>query len=275
MIKIEEIKQKLTINPDTRKCFIFDLDGTIVFNNEMLSPTNQNILQKIIDYGHEIIFATGRSYRDFKVVMPKQFHNHKATFFSGALTQDNAGNIRRSVPLPKAYVEEIMQFCLKHKSFFVIDNVSHYYYPPPEDDAILGILDSQIIDYRVNNIDKMLETDIYKILVFDMQLYKNFMEYAKSNNLVVKYHSYDNLFDIMAAKCNKYQGVLPLLEDFTHNDIFIFGNDFNDYEILDGFQNSVVFGSIAQLLQISKLNIPYDVHQENNFSLIIDTILAA
>jgi len=31
------ILEKLVINPDKKKCFIFDLDGTIIFKNQFLS----------------------------------------------------------------------------------------------------------------------------------------------------------------------------------------------------------------------------------------------
>lgn len=272
MIKKEEIIQKLTINPENKKCFIFDLDGTIVFQNVMLGQSNKDILHKIIDHGHEVIFATGRSYRDFKAVMPSVFHNHKATLFSGSLSRDVDGTILRGIHVPKSCVEDIVTLCLDHKSPFIIDNISHYYHPPM-DDTFLGIIDSQISNFRVKDIDKMLETDIYKVLVFDMQLHSMFIDYAKDKGLVTKHHSYDSLFDIAVAGCDKYEGVLPLLGNFSNEDIFVFGNDFNDYEMLYHFQNSVVFGSIDQLIKISKLNIGYDEYLEDNFRQVIDTIL--
>jgi Cof subfamily protein (haloacid dehalogenase superfamily) len=273
-MNIKEIKNKLKINPDTKKCFIFDLDGTIVFESVMLSPTNENIIQKIIDHGHEVIFATGRSYRDFKIVMPTMFHNHKATLFSGALSRDVDGEIRRSMHVPRACVEEIVELCLKHETMFIMDNISHYYHPPT-DDTRLGFIDSQLSHYRIENIEKMLGTDIYKILVLDMKLHEMFTEYARDNDLVIKHHSYDGYFDIVINGCNKYDGVLPLIGDYANEDIFVFGNDFNDYEMLSNFQNSVVFGSIKELIQISKLNIVYDQYRAEHFKLLIDTILCS
>src|SRR5579863_1194637 len=161
-MKKEEITQKLKINPDTKKCFIFDLDGTIVFNSIMLSETNQNILQKIIDCGHEVIFATGRSHRDFKIVMPDQFHSHKAVLFSGSVSLDDDGKILRSLHIPRTCVEEIIELCQKHKEMYIMDNISHYYHPPT-DDLTIGFIDSQINYYRITEILKMLDTEIYKI----------------------------------------------------------------------------------------------------------------
>lgn len=271
-MQIEEIREKLIINHDSKKCFIFDLDGTIIFGNSMLSHDNENVLQKIIDYGHEIIFATGRSYRDFKTVMPKKFHNYKVTLFSGCVSQNTNGEIRRSVYLPRTCVEEILSICIKHKSPFIMDNITHYYHPNISG-FTFGFINSQVACYRISDLDAMLATDIYKILVFDMQLYNIFTEYAEENNLTIKHHSYDNCFDLVVSGCNKYNGILPLLDSYSINDIFVFGNDFNDYEILSNFPNSIVFGSIIELLQLAKLNIRYDQYQDYNFSQVIDGIL--
>jgi hydroxymethylpyrimidine pyrophosphatase-like HAD family hydrolase len=204
--------------------------------------------------------------------MPQQFHNHKVTLFSGALSRDIDGKIRRSVHLPKTCVMEITDLCFRHKSPFIMDNITHYYHPPITG-FTFGFIDSQVANYQITDFEQMLTTDIYKILVFDMQLHDMFTAYAGENDLVVKHHSYDNCFDLVVNGCNKYDGVLPLLENFAPSDIFVFGNDFNDYEMLCHFPNSIVFGSIDQLLQVAKLSIKYDKHQEDKFRLIVDTIL--
>ncbi len=272
-MNIQEITQKLKINPDRKKCFIFDLDGTIVFNSIMLSKTNQNILQKIIDSGHEVIFATGRSYRDFKLVMPEHLHNYAITVFSGSVSMNTQGEILRSLHIPANCARQIVDMCLKHNDLFIMDNISHYYHPPT-DNQTLGFIDSQISRFRVTELEKMLATDIYKILILDMKHHDMFTQYAGENDLGIKHHSYDGYFDIVVNGCNKYDGVLPLIGNYANEDVFVFGNDFNDYEMLRHFQNSIVFGSIDELIQISKLNIQYNQDQEAYFSLLIDTILS-
>lgn len=272
MLDKKTILDNLTINFDSKKCFVFDLDGTIVFNNTLLSISYQQILQSLIDRGHEVVFATGRSYRDFKTVMPAQFHESDMTLFSGSLSRGNNGNIYRSIHLPKICVEEVVDICLRHKAPFIMDNISHYYHPPFAD-FTFGFVDSQVSQYQIKNMAKILNTDIYKILILDMNLHDLFTEYATANNLAIKHHSYDRCFDLVVSGCNKYDGVLPFVAGFAHDDIFVFGNDFNDYEMLAHFPNSIVFGSIPELVNIAKLNIPYDSHQKDSFNCLINTIL--
>lgn len=271
MVK-EEILNKLIINKEKKKCFIFDLDGTIIFNNSMLSKNNERLLNRILEHGHEVIFATGRSYRDFKIVMPEPFHNHKVTLFSGCLSMGVDGTIYKNTPLPKNLVEDIIQRCLENKYPFIMDNISHYYYPPFKGFKF-GFITPAVMEYLIDDLDHMLATDIYKILIFDMQQHGFFTQYALENNLQIKHHSYDNCFDIVVRGCDKYDGLLPLLGNYDLDDIFVFGNDFNDYEMLLNFPNSIVFGTIGELQQISKLNILYDDFTDKNLDTVINTIL--
>ena len=44
--------------------FVFDLDGTLCFDGMTMSKELQEVLLTAPKYGHEIIFATARSYRD-------------------------------------------------------------------------------------------------------------------------------------------------------------------------------------------------------------------
>ena len=44
--------------------FVFDLDGTLCFDGMTMSKDLQKVLLTASKYGHEIIFATARSYRD-------------------------------------------------------------------------------------------------------------------------------------------------------------------------------------------------------------------
>ena len=58
-----------------------------------------------------------------------------------------------------------------------------------------------------------------------------------------------------------------------NEDIFVFGNDYNDYELFSHFNNSILFGHVEELQQITKLNIHYDSDLNRNFEVVIKTIL--
>ena len=44
--------------------FVFDLDGTLSFDYMTIDEEIKQVLLKAEDYGHELVFASARSYRD-------------------------------------------------------------------------------------------------------------------------------------------------------------------------------------------------------------------
>lgn len=265
------ILDKLVINQDKRKCFIFDLDGTIIFKNQFLSNNIDTLLKQIKQEGHKLVFATGRPLREFKAVMPLWTHSLPLSVFSGCVSVIN-GNLLRSNYIPEQLVSEIADICVTNSFPFIMDSLTHYYHPPMKN-LVLGILDKRSFKYHVGNLKQILGTEIYKVLVFDMEAHDSFIKYAKHNDLLIKHHSYDDCFDIVPKECNKYIGVEPFVQGFSNEDVFVFGNDYNDYEILKHFHNSVLFGDIEDLQKISRLNLPYNDFLEHNFEILIETIL--
>ena len=117
----EEILNKFVINGDKKKCFIFDLDGTIVFDKEPLSQEVDTILHHIKDMGHEIIFATGRPFRDFQTVMPKWTYSGCLVLFSGALSMQEH-EVIDSVCIPERNVVDLVDMCSTNDLHYNVDN---------------------------------------------------------------------------------------------------------------------------------------------------------
>ncbi len=267
-----DILSKLTINHDSKKCFIFDLDGTLIFGKAPLDEVNNSILKNIIDAGHEIIFATGRPFRDFQTVMPSWTYSGSLVLFSGALCMQEE-EIISSIRMPEHNVVDLVEMCVKSNVHFNVDNSHHYYHPELEHD-FYNVLDSTVGHHKAISLDQIYLGDTHKILVLDHSVEEMFHEYTNDNNLIIKVHSYDKWFDIVPFGVNKYNAVLPYVAKYKQEDIFVFGNDFNDYELLLHFKNSTLFGDIAPLLDVASLNIAYDEFRQENFKLLINTILA-
>lgn len=265
------MNKKLQINKDAKKCFVFDLDGTIIFNNEYLRPSIELLLKDIVNKGHKLIFATGRPYKDFKNVMPEWTHGLPMCLFSGAVTV-NEGKVLSSNPLEQVNVQEIIKMCTQFNYPYIMDNFNKYYHPDMEG-IQFGFVDANCDMYRERDLKHILQTEIYKILVLEIRALEKFEAYAKANDILVKLHSYDDCFDLVANCSNKYLGVLPFVRDFDDSDVFIFGNDLNDYELFTHFSNSVLFGSLPKLKDLAKVQIHYDEYMDNKFADLINSIL--
>ena len=274
LLEPQTIQDKLIINKDSKKCFVFDLDGTIIFQGKKLSLVNEAILKKIIDHGHEVIFATGRSGFDTDFVLPKWCNSLARTLFNGGLSISRDGEIVRDIYLPIPNIIEINDICLRYRYPFTVDGLSHYHNAPIDHKIFKKTTEYQMARSYESSLDRLLLSKVYKILILDMSAYNEFSLYAKDNRLVIKHHSYDACFDLVPECCSKYAGIKSLVNSYKNEDVFVFGNDFNDYEMLLAFNNSILFGDIKELQLICKINIPYNEHLCNNFKQIIEIILA-
>ena len=271
MLTQAEILTKLTINHDTKKCFIFDLDGTLIFDKSPLDVDTNDILRKIINAGHEVIFATGRPFRDFQTVMPSWTYSGSLILFSGALCMQ-AEEITSSIYMPDKNVIDLVNMCHSHKLHYNVDN-SHNYYHPDLLHSFYEILDATVGTYKARTLDEIFNGSTHKILVLDHTVEEMFREYTDENNLIIKVHSFDKWFDVVPDGVNKFNAVLPYITNYNKDDVFVFGNDFNDFELLLNFANSTLFGDIKPLCEIAAINISYDEYRFDNFKLVINTII--
>ena len=271
MKQVVNKENKLLINKNTKKCFIFDLDGTIIFNNQFLDKQIEEALIKILGHNHKIVFATGRPLRDFIDVMPKWSLEHPLVLFGGAISMyQEKFKIKKNLDIH--ICNEIVNICNKNKFYYIIENYFHYYCPVPKDGHNYKLYFINP-DYKVKDITDIFKNEIYKITIFDIDAVDYFRDFAKANNLDLRYHFYDRTFDLVAHNTNKFNSIQWFINDFDANDVFIFGNDYNDYELFYNFKNGVLIGNIENLLKITPINLNYDTLLISNIVKTINSIL--
>lgn len=264
------IAQQLTVIPDIKKTFVFDLDGTIVYDGKPLEKRFERVLLEIKNAGHEIIIATGRSWRDFVPIMPTWCSEQPSVVFGGGLVMVE-GVPQTQHFLPSEYLFEIINFLEHHKINYLLDGHSSYYHPNIEHwlfKDIVKISGQQ----KCKQVDNILADGAYKILILDNHWLEHFEKYSKERGLVIKYHFYDKCFDIMPANVNKFNGLVELPLPAKEN-IFVFGNDHNDLELMQELPNSIMFGHHQELLKHAKLQIEYNEQLFANFAELINFIL--
>lgn len=270
MIDSGFIESNLTIKPSTKKLFIFDLDGTIIYDGKKLTPDFANSLRDIVSAGHQIYFATGRSYRDYLPMLPEWCHELPAVTFGGALAI-NSGEILHQQFMHSHELHEFIDELNDLKTSYLIDSHTSYFHSTKDSWILQDIL--TISNQLPNpNLSDVLDEGAYKLLVLDNALQGLARKYVEKFGWNLKYHSYHDCFDVMPANVNKYVGVktLPL---FDKENIFVFGNDHNDLELMQNFDNNILFGDFAELLPYAKIQIGYDSNLFNNFNQVIKTIL--
>lgn len=267
----KEIIDKLIITKGTQKCFIFDLDGTILFNDKPLCNQHENLLKKIHHAGHEIVFASGRPVRDFHALMPEWTHNFNMSLFGGGISL-KSGEIIQKKTIPRNNCLDLVEICLKHDYPFVLDDHA-YYYHPDKSPRLYEFIDNSVVGkYRVKSLEQILDNDIFKVFILDDLVINKFSEYVENAALMLYHHTKFKSFDILPPGVNKYDGVWHIL-NHPSNDIFVFGDDLNDYPLFINFHNSVLMGEHNTLNEVVKLNILNDIDRYQNLDYLIEVIL--
>jgi Cof subfamily protein (haloacid dehalogenase superfamily) len=265
-----DIENRLVIEPDTIKKFVFDLDGTIIYDGKPLTPEFEKILLEIKAAGHEVIFATGRSWRDFVPVIPSWCAKEPSVVFGGGLVIKDQ-EIRRQHFLSEFDLADIVEFLENNHVPYLVDGRSEYYHPHNEHWLYQDIIELTG-QKKSGTIDNIISDGAYKVLVLDEKLLDYFHEFIKRRNLVIKYHFYDKCFDVMPAQVNKYLGFCDLGE-YDSNNVFVFGNDHNDLELMQELPNSIMLGHHQELQKYAKIRIDYDDDLLNNLTTVVSTIL--
>lgn len=270
LINQEMIADRLSINRNTCKTFVFDLDGTIIYDGKPLESKFEQVLRQIQSAGHNIVFATGRSWRDFVPVVPLWCSEQDSVLFGGGLVIAD-GEIKTQHFLENSLLSDMITFLEDNHAHYLVDGHSNYYHPSKEHWLYQDIIKISG-QSRSAHVDHVLADGAYKILILDDQFLDYFNKYIANRSLTIKYHFYDKCFDVMPAHVNKFAGLSELSLP-EKNDVFVFGNDHNDLELMQELPNSIMFGHHQELQKYAKIKIDYDGDSFENFVTVINTIL--
>ena len=70
--------------------FAIDFDGTLLDPSGVVTPRTKAAIHALVEAGHHVVFATGRSWNESKAVLEQAEHHATAVFTGGAMTIDLA-----------------------------------------------------------------------------------------------------------------------------------------------------------------------------------------
>ena len=208
--------------------YVFDIDGTIVLNNEILSNQKEKILN---DLGktNTIIFASSRAYRGIKSVIPESFHNKYLILCNGAIALFNKKVVARKNIEPNVCIE-LIHHLEKNNVPFYLEFGDGIGISSNKKNDFLDILIAEASDEYVavdyeNKLDK-----ICKIGIVEGQSAKYYQQMIENYYEVSVYQHADGTADIVSREASKWNMYSSLGLD--RKKTVAFGNDANDYEML-------------------------------------------
>ncbi|MEW4305635.1 HAD-IIB family hydrolase [Rossellomorea marisflavi] len=234
--------------------FIFDLDGTICFKGNPLSPSITRALQQLEADGHRIVFASARPIRDMLPVLPKPFHNETLIGGNGALISEN-GNITFSRAFSPAIVETLITTLHEHQATYLIDGEWDYSYTGRADHPILTNLDPHRL---AKNIPVSEHPSIVKLLILSAIEKEILLEKLGEMDVVLHLHAQEDVIDCSPNGIHKRAALTHL----NITDYIAFGNDANDITMFEGARHAVMIGDHQALRPHCTESIPYTTEVE-------------
>lgn len=234
--------------------FVFDLDGTLTFDGRRMPEVIQDALKQAQAAGHEVIFATARSYRDCLAVLGDDFKNHLVIALNGGLAYYQ-GKCILEHRLPQQVFMDLVKWSKTYNLPYIADNCFDYStylgqkLPFIQHVDPLKVAEDVPAESLTNPIKVVLYMGDHEELVADVC-----DDLRALGNLDLAYHEEEKCLYINPAGINKATTVL----DFCGADFVVFGNDKNDKELFKAALYAVQVGTYKPLTKYADEQILHD-----------------
>lgn len=250
------------------KWCICDMDGTLLNSKGLISAKNEAALKKLQNMGVEIIIASGRTD-----LMMKQYINQlnisgHIICCNGAIVKNIKKNeIVYSKMMDKKTANYIMEFFFKNNLNFLVytedvvfsnkDNPRAKHFENVNES--LPIAEKTPIRYfDLDSMNIIDNRDIIKILLVesDEDLREYVANHLKGFSNISLVSSAKGLLDVWASNTSKGSAVKVLAEklDINLEDVIAFGDNYNDFELLEAVGVSIAMeNAVEQIKTIAKI----------------------
>lgn len=218
--------------------FVFDLDGTICFDGFTIEASIKEALGQAPDFGHELLFASARSYRDCIDVLGESLSQNMVIGLNGGVVYDK-GKLFTYHRLDKSVFQRTIDFCNHyHIPYFVDDDfnyASHRAHKIPfiksvDPLSLATALDITQLHHPIKMVLYMGEHEELLPLLVD--------ELKKVGFANISYHENEKCLYLNPDGITK----ASTLSQIIGNQFVAFGNDKNDIDMFKLAQYSVQIG---------------------------------
>lgn len=226
--------------------YIFDIDGTLSFDGETISESISNAIKDLMLAGNEVIFASARPIRDLLPMIP-EFQSQKLIGANGAMISINneIEVIKQINPSSFEYLKALIQ---RYNLDYVIDSSWNYSSRITQNSFIEKMIDPSKSAQRikVDEIKNPIKTIFVNVEIRLQEKLLTMINQETPLNAIGL--AGERTVDITAKDINKFF----TLDKLGIENYIAFGNDRNDFEMLQSAQTSVWIESKKNLKSYSK-----------------------
>ncbi|SES78400.1 HAD-IIB family hydrolase [[Clostridium] polysaccharolyticum] len=238
------------------KIFVFDLDGTIAINSKIENSIIVK-LNQLMKNGHMVLFATSRSIRGAKAVLPKEFINNILLLCNGAFVLEKNQIVLSNYIEQKTCIN-LCSFLEKYQIQYYLELGNAVYVPSYVEHPFISVLKDEGKDENIYTELFNISNKAYKISLLEpiSDVVQDKLDKLCSR---IQYfvHS-DNTVDIVANNCSKWKMLKRFLKskNITDYKIIAFGNDSNDIELIKNANIGIsVKSNNDTLVKLADINI--------------------
>lgn len=216
--------------------FVFDLEKTIAFDNERVSPYLTEMLTFLAEKGHESIFVSSKSIRDMMSLLDKKFHHNKLIGGNGAIICYR-GNIEQIVAFSTSMFTKIKELIQTFDATYLIEGDWDYSYTGGAYHRVVNEVDP----YRLA--ENVVLDDLptaWKITILSASNRKSLLEKLDQLNIVVKLIDDGEMIEVMPLGLSKWNALRTL--GIQKRNFVVFGKNEEDLGLFDHAQYTVLVG---------------------------------
>lgn len=226
--------------------FVFDLDGTICFKGQPISPEITHALWQLHSANHNIIIASARPIRDIYPVIPAWMKQLNMIGGNGAFIQkDQLIAVTAFDCFP-----QLANIIEHHQLTYLADSDWDYAYTGNAEHPIYQNIDA---DHLAKAHDSYATLpSVVKLVLFTND--EHILQQVQQLPVEIHFHNNEALIDISPKNINKHSG----LQKLGINEYIAFGNDANDIPMFKHAKESICVGNHPEANQIAQRQINPD-----------------
>lgn len=217
--------------------FVFDLEQTISFDKERVSPYLTEMLTFLAEKGHESIFVSSKSIRDMMSLIDKKFHHNKLVGGNGAVICYR-GNIEQIVAFSTAMFSKIKELIQTYDATYLVEGDWDYSYTGGAYHRVVNDVDPHRL--AENHMLEDLPT-AWKITILSASNRKSMLEKLDELNIVIKLIDDGEMMEITPQGLSKWNALRTL--GVQKRNFIAFGKDEEDLGLFDYAQHTVLVGN--------------------------------
>lgn len=232
--------------------FVFNLEDTISFNEEKVSPYLTEMLTFLAEQGHETLFVSSKSIRDMMALLNKKFHHNKLIGGNGAVICYR-GNVEQIVAFSTSLFNKLKDIIVKYDATYLIEGDWDYSYTGGTYHRMINEVDPFRLAENIP-IDDI--PNAWKITILSASNRKDMIEEIQKLKIVIQLHDEGELIEITPPDLNKWNSLRTL--GVQKRNFVVFGKDDEDLSMFDHAQYTVLIGENEELQQYADENLTID-----------------